>query len=120
MRQQPSAKELLEAARQALREDLAKNLSGRQRYVALMAANAIAIASRQMAEDETLPRRFGDRLGDLLGDPNDPWALEWMLVDRLRSGGFGPGDPQHADLHRYLVDRTAAALDESNPRYPRD
>lgn len=120
MRQQPSAKELLEAARLALREDLAKTLSGRQRYVALMAANAIAIASRQMREDDRMPSRFGERLGDLLGDPNDPWALEWMLVDRLRAGGFGPGDPQHADLHRYLVDRTAAALDESNPRYPRD
>lgn len=120
MRQQPSAKELLEAARQALREELAKDLSGRERYVALMAANAIAIASRQMAEDDGMPARFGERLGDLLGDPNDPWALEWMLVDRLRAGDFGPDDPQHDDLHRYLVDRTAAALDESNPRYPRD
>lgn len=120
MRHQPSAKHLLEAARHALREELAANLTGRERYVALMAANAIAIASRQVAEDDTVPEKLGARLGELLGDPGDPWALDWVLVDRLRAGDFGPADAAHADVHRYLVERTAAALDESNPRYPRD
>lgn len=121
MRHQPSGKHLLEAARQALRDDLAKTLSGRERYLALMAANAIAIASRQIAEDETVPARFGARLGELLGDEgDDPWALEWALVERLRGGDFGPDDPAHDEMHRYLVDSTAAALTESNPRYPRD
>ena len=119
MRHQPSGKHLLEAARKALRDDLAKTLTGRERYVALMAANAIAIASRQIDEDQRLEDRFGTMLGELLDDDSDPWALDWALVERLRGGDFSPDDAAHDAAHRYLVERTAAALDESNPRYPR-
>ena len=48
MRDEPSGAALLHAARRALIDEVVPGLEGRPRYVALMGANAIGIASREL------------------------------------------------------------------------
>ncbi len=48
MRDDPSGADLIEAARRALAEEVVPGLTGRPRYVALMVANALGIAAREI------------------------------------------------------------------------
>lgn len=48
MRDEPSGAALLDAARRALMDEVLPGLEGRPRYVALMVANAIGIAAREI------------------------------------------------------------------------
>ena len=50
MQDEPAGAALLEAARRALMEEGVPGLAGRPRYVALMVANALGIAAREIAE----------------------------------------------------------------------
>lgn len=50
MRDRPHGADLLAVARRALLNDVAPALTGSPRYVALMVANAIGIASRELEE----------------------------------------------------------------------
>lgn len=56
MRDEPSGAALLDAARRSLMDEVVPGLEGRPRYVALMVANAIGIASREIAQAEALAR----------------------------------------------------------------
>lgn len=92
VRPQPSLASLLGIARDVVRGDLASVLDGDQRYKALMAANALAIVSRQIEEMDTAD-----------GDLKD-FALN------IRNGGGSPDD------HALLLAQVRATLKESNPR----
>lgn len=50
MREEPSGAALLDAARRSLIDEVVPGLAGRPRYVALMVANALGIAAREIAE----------------------------------------------------------------------
>ncbi len=54
MRDEPSGAALIEAARRALAEEVVPGLTGRPRYVALMVANALGIAAREIGEAGSL------------------------------------------------------------------
>lgn len=54
----PNGADLLDVARRALLDEIAPALSGRQRYVALMVANAIGIAQREIAEGDASRRAW--------------------------------------------------------------
>jgi len=116
MRDRPSLEALLEAARQTLRDDLAPTLEGDARYRALMAANAIAIALRQMAAGDAPQREEAARLRDLLGEDGDLETLNDALAQAIREGRFAPGDSAHDACFAHLLETTRAKLAESNPK----
>ena len=112
MREQPSGKDLLDIARDVLRDDLISSLPENKRYPALMVANAMAIVMRQMEageESETDERKI---LSDLLGEEGLLEQLNKVLARRIRMGQ-ADGLEVWQVLHRVTVDKVA----ESNPGY---
>ncbi|MEX2311579.1 MAG: phosphotransferase family protein, partial [Rhodospirillales bacterium] len=93
VRPRPSLDALLGIARDVVRHDLASVLDGDQRYKALMAANALAIVSRQI---------------EGLDSGSDETAK--ALAAQIRKG---EGTPEN---HALLLARVRATLAESNPR----
>lgn len=129
MRDRPDGADLLAIARKVLREDLIEALPAERRYEALMAANAMAIAARQLAAGEGLERDELNRLAKLLGESapadagnrdavrNSLSAFYARLCSAIRRGQLDPGTPDHAEAHAFLVDVARAKVAESNPRY---
>ncbi len=89
MRDDPSGAALLDAARRALTEEVVPGLTGRPRYVALMVANAIGIAAREIAEADRL-HATGENV--LAGEPVD------ALVRAIRAGARDAEPDLHAAL----------------------
>ena len=102
MQDDPSGAALLDAARRALTEEVVPGLEGRPRYVALMVANAIGIAAREIAEADRL-QAASERV--LAGD-----GVE-ALVRAIRAGARD-ADP---DLHAALSAATQAAAEVWKP-----
>jgi hypothetical protein len=116
MRVQPGARELLEAARAALVNDVLPQLSADGRYAALMAANALAIALRDLASADTAPGELA-RIAALLGEPGcGPLdRANRTLASRIRTGAFDEGDAR-ARLLDHLEATTRERLAVSNPK----
>ncbi|SDM71728.1 hypothetical protein SAMN05216360_103197 [Methylobacterium phyllostachyos] len=89
MQDEPSGAALLDAARRALIEEVVPGLTGRPRYVALMVANAIGIASREIAEADRLHAASADVLA---GEPVE------SLVAAIRAGARDAEPNLHAAL----------------------
>lgn len=107
MQDEPSGAALLDAARRALAEEVVPGLSGRPRYVALMVANAIGIAAREIAQADSL-RETGTRV---LGGAD---GLLDELVGAIRAGRRD-ADP---DLHAALSAAAEAAAAIWKPSAP--
>jgi hypothetical protein len=121
MKVEPSAADLLEIARATILAEIAPSLPETKRYAALMAANALAIAGRDLAAGRTAPAEIA-RLAALLGDWTPPgdeaWALREgtaLLARRIREGRFDEGDAR-ARLRAHLLEATRSRLAVSNPR----
>lgn len=95
MQDEPSGAALLDAARRALTEEVVPGLSGRPRYVALMVANAIGIAAREIAGADRLRAAAADALAD---EPVE------ALVAAIRTGA------RDADPHLHAALEAVAAL----------
>lgn len=91
----PSGADLLGIAREVLKGDIVDALDGDSKYKALMIANAMAIVSRQIEEQQA-----ADTNGTDLGS----------MASRIRSGDGTPDD------HATLMAMTRATLRTSNPR----
>jgi hypothetical protein len=120
MKTEPGAADLIEIARAAIVAELVPALPEDRRYTALMAANALAIAARDLAA----PAGDGAeaaRIAELLGDRGpaegaaDPREGSARLAARIRDGAFDEGEPR-ARLLAHLRATTAARLAVSNPR----
>jgi len=115
MKVEPSAADLIEIARAAIVADLVPALPDERRYAALMAANALAIAARDLAA----PADDGGETASiavLLGaEPAGSREGNARLAARIREGAFDEGEPR-AKLLAYLRAATAARLAVSNPR----
>ncbi|MCJ2022690.1 DUF6285 domain-containing protein [Methylobacterium sp. J-067] len=96
MRDDPSGADLIDAARRALAEEVVPGLTGRPRYVALMVANALGIAAREIGEGDGLAAAEADLLA---GEGAD------ALVRAIREGRRD-ADPA---LHAALLKRAAIA-----------
>ncbi len=111
MRDTPDTPALLRLAERALRDHVLPDLTGPARYQALMALNALAIATRQV---ETGAKHRAEAL-DLLS-PFTPAetlaAANADLATRIRAGEASP------ELHAALVAVARLALAESNPKSP--
>ncbi|WP_237481097.1 DUF6285 domain-containing protein [Lichenibacterium dinghuense] len=90
MRDEPAGSSLLDAARRALLDEVAAKATGRQRYVALMVANALGIASREIDAAPGIAAAEAALLGG---------APAASLVRAIRSGARD-ADPA---LHRALT-----------------
>jgi hypothetical protein len=97
MRENPSGKDLLDIAREVLREELIPALPADKKYSALMIANAMAIVMRQIEA----------------GQETDVSRLELKtLAERIRSGGVEGRETWQA-LRKTALGKVA----ESNPKY---
>lgn len=103
MRDDPSGADLIEAARRALTEEVLPGLAGHPRYVALMVANALGIAAREIGESDSLASAGTDLLG-----VDDAEGLVRAIRDGRRDA-----DPA---LHAALTARTAIAARIWKPR----
>jgi hypothetical protein len=120
MREPPTGEELLTVARKLLREELLPLLPEERRYDALMVANAMAIAARQIAFGAAPDRREEQDLAHLLGETvaGDGEALGNLhrrLSAEIRRGAFDPGTPRHTAVHAFLLEVTVQKLRESAP-----
>lgn len=112
---EPVAADLLEIARQTLLSDLLPGLKGRQKYQALMIANAIAIAVRESRAGRQLETVEREELAVLLGGA--PWGpqTQQRLCLAIRAGSFD--EPQaFKNLHSALLITTEAEVQISNPK----
>jgi hypothetical protein len=124
MQDRPTATELLTAVREFIEHDVVPGLDGRKRFHALVAANVLAIVTRELEEEETLLVAEWRRLRDLVHveDVSPPGrmsglqaavrALTERLVERIRAGDAdaGPfGDAVRAHLRTTIVDKLRVA-----------
>jgi hypothetical protein len=106
MQDEPSGAALLDAARRALTDEVIPGLTGRPRYVALMVANAIGIAAREIVESDAL-NATAERV--LAGEPVE------ALVRAIRTG-MRDADP---DLHAALTAAAESAAQVWKPAAPK-
>lgn len=128
MRERPTGDELLETARAVLREELMPALPADKRHAALMIANALSIAARQLqngdaaerAELVALERLLSERFGENTGDPASLRAAlvtaNRKLSQGIRSGRIDAG-PLREDVRAHLAGVIRQKVAESNPKY---
>ncbi len=120
--ERPDALELLEVARETLLQRVLPELEGDARYQALMIANAMAIAIRELTPgavelEAELERLRGLYEGEGQSGLSGPGALEFLeeqLAKDLRAGELD-GGPQ-LGVRRLLRARTEARVRVSNPK----
>ncbi|MCC4114818.1 DUF6285 domain-containing protein [Aromatoleum toluclasticum] len=128
MRDEPTGAQLLETARTVLREALLPALAAEHRHAALMIANAMIIAMRQLQNGEDGERRELDSLQRLLGHPAgdgpaDGAELRRRLIGLEREfahairAGRGDAGPWRDAARRHLLETVRTKVMESNPKY---
>jgi hypothetical protein len=124
----PTTAELVEAVREFLTAEVAPALDGRLRFHAKVAANALAIVERELADGPAAEHDEGDRLRRLLaaagaptasdaGEPLDTEALARGLATLLRAGAIPLDDPALVD-HLRRAARADVAI--ANPSWAAD
>ena len=124
MTDRPNGAELLKIAREALTRDLVSELPEGKRYLALMVANAMAIAARELelgdgadwSELTSLRMLFEEPGADTSEDVRDRLeALNQRLCAAIRAGTFGGGAAE-ARLRDHLRRSAEARVAISNPK----
>lgn len=123
---QPTGDQLLETARDVLRDELIPALPSEKRHAALMIANAMTIAMRQLRNGDENERQELVALQQILGynEPsrtnNDRVNLlidcnrclcQWIREGRADSGQL------HDLVWKHLIKVTRHRVTESNPKY---
>lgn len=122
MRDQPDGASLLDTARRVLREELLPLLPAEQRHTALMVANAMAIAARQLRAGTLPEQQELVALCHLLADEDKGQEPTLAVCNRalgqlIRQGAADPGMPLYAPVRAHLLAVARQRLAESNPRY---
>jgi hypothetical protein len=124
MSEHPSGAELLKIAREALTRELVAELPEGKRYLALMIANAMAIAARELelgdgadrAELTSLRMLFQDSGPDTSEEVADRLeAMNRRLCAEIRGGNFS-GGTEEARLRDHLRRSAEARVAISNPK----
>lgn len=128
MQDRPDARELLDAVRGFLEEQVVPALEGTRQFHARVAANVLAIVGRELANGERVLRDEWQRLVALLDvageePPADGaallaavQALNGELAARIRTGA-ADADPWRAQVVRHLRITADDRLAIANPRY---
>ncbi len=111
MRENPSGKDLLEIAREILKNDLIPALPNDKRYSALMVANAMAIVMRQIDTDIGGTDNELAMLAGLLKTEGSVEQLNLVLAKRIREG-LADSAETWAVLNHVAQNKAA----ESNPK----
>jgi hypothetical protein len=109
----PNAAELARAVAHWL-DELRPQLDQRNAYLARVAANALAIVEREVAQREAGESATAARLSQLLGKAGDYDSLTRELCECLRSGRMDIATP---GLLALLRDDTLAKLAVDQPSY---
>jgi uncharacterized protein DUF6285 len=127
MRDQPTGDQLLETARALLRDELIPALPADKRHTALMIANAMAIAARQLKSGDAAEREEWTALGEILsaaaaGPDARGGTLPEALSERnrqlcrwIREGRTDAG-ALHERVRQHLLQTIRHKVAESNPR----
>jgi hypothetical protein len=121
MNDRPSAAELVEAVRLFLERELLPTLADqRLKFQALVAANVLSIAGRELAGEEALLAEERDALRPFVGD--EPAAaglraavraMNDRLCARIRAGEL---DQREGELRAVLRRQVVRKLEVANPR----
>ena len=115
MHEAPSSEELLGAVIGFLTEIAAPQLSGQAAFHARVAANALALVEREMAQRQPADARARALYAALLNDTSSPLeALTKEVCARIRSGALACDDPA---LLAALREITSAQLTIDQPTY---
>lgn len=101
MRDKPTGVDLLELGRDILRQQLLKDISAENKYLALMVANAMAIAARQL---------------DATPAPENLPDFQQLSQD-IRQGKVSPDSARYGEVYELLLEHTHRKVLESNPGY---
>ena len=112
MRECPDGAALLAIAREVLRKELLPLLPGDKAYAALMVANAMGIAERQLRNGEGPQREEQQALAALLGTEGTQADLNREFAARIRRGDFD----SDAEARRLLWESTVQRVRESAPK----
>lgn len=104
----PDAAALIDAVRTYLHDDLMERTEGPDRWLLRIAANALAIAGRELASGQQHRVAHEQRLRGL-GVSSDA-----ELAERIRSGDF---DNRWEEVHEALAIGVAESLSVANPRH---
>jgi len=104
-REAPEGPSLLATARDALLQEILPKLSGTDAFTARMIANAMAIAAREAAQDETWVTATRAAMQRLTGATEAP---DSAFADAIRAGAYDPGCAHHAEVAAML--RAAARM----------
>lgn len=124
---QPTAAELIAAARQHLEGQVIPGLTdARLRFQTLVAANVLAVVERELALGEQALAVAWSRLAALDGLPGQPpsgaalaaevAARSRALCGRIRAGEFDAG-PERAALLEHLRQTAVDELKVANPKF---
>ena len=130
MQDRPTARELLEAVRLFLEDDVVAALDGPARFHARVAANVLAIVGRELADEESLLVAEWTRLATLLGRPSDapPARLAALraavaeMTDALCAcirSGDADASPFREAVRAAVTASVAEKLAVANPRMAR-
>ena len=123
MAEQPDAAALLKIARQTLLEKLLPELPASSKYDALMVANAVAIATREIGTGEAGRRAELELLTALYPDEATKTetvvkrlqALNDRLAKEIRQGRCNA--ERASEIHAVLLAQARRRLAVSNPKY---
>ena len=113
MQDRPTIEELLDAVEGFLRDTAVPLLDGQPSFHARVAANAVAIVRRELAQDDELAAAEVERLRGLLDAEGGRERLNEMLTGRLRAGMTDPDGSVLDHLRRTAEEKLAVA----NPKY---
>ena len=115
----PNAAELVEAVREFLTDQVTPAVAGQLAFHVRVAANALGIVERTLAEGTVMDAAEQARLTDLLGQDGDLGDQNRVLAERIRAGDL---DDQRTAVLDHLRRTAHDKVRLANPRYltPRD
>jgi hypothetical protein len=113
----PDAHELIQSVAEHLALNVRPLLTGHAGFEALIAANLLAIALRELELGAELRAADERRLGELLGREAPLEDLEAELAERIRSGDMVD---RRAEVLAALRESARARLRVANPGYVRE
>jgi hypothetical protein len=128
MGDQPTGDQLLETARELLREQVLPILPANRCHAVLMISNAMAIAMRELKSGYAHEREEFSSLVEMIQTPENAQGLSGLSVTRalgdgnrslcqmIRSGGADSGEVRDA-VRKHLLLVTKNRVSISNPKY---
>jgi hypothetical protein len=110
---EPDARGLVAIALQTFQDSILSAVPAERRFEALMIANALSIAERELAAHPE--PALAAAISGLIGESGDLESLTLRLCSAIDAGAFDKPERQ-AELRKMLWELTRARLALSNPR----